>query len=47
MITTGIQIAITIAVAGDNSIAPIFPTERITDSDQNRLTDDGDERITD
>ena len=47
MITNGIQIAIVIGVNGENSISPVFPNERITDLDDNRLTDDGYERITD
>jgi hypothetical protein len=46
----GIQIAIIIGVSGEtySSINPILPNERVTDIvEENRLTDDGDERITD
>jgi len=43
----GIQIAIIIGVEGNNPISPVYPDERVTDLDENRLTDDGDERITD
>ena len=45
---TGIIIGILIGVQGDNPIPPIYPNERVTDDDdENRYTDDGDERITD
>lgn len=47
MITNGIQIAIIVGVTGENSISPVYPNERVTDIEENRLTDDGDERITD
>jgi hypothetical protein len=43
----GIQIAIIIGVEGNNPISPVYPDERVTDLDENRLTDDGDERIID
>lgn len=44
----GIQIAIMIGVSGDNSKAPVYPNERVTDIlEENRLTDDGYERIID
>ena len=44
----GIIIGIIIGVDGNNPISPIYPDERVTDIlEENRLTDDGDERITD
>lgn len=43
----GIIIGIIIGVEGENPISPIYPNERVTDIEENRLTDDGDERITD
>lgn len=43
----GIIIGIIIGVDGENPISPVYPNERITDDEINRLTDDGDERITD
>jgi len=44
----GIQIAIIIGVDGNNPISPVYPNERVTDIlEENRLTDDGYERITD
>jgi hypothetical protein len=44
----GIYIGIIIGVDGNNSISPIYTDERVTDIvEENRLTDDGDERITD
>jgi len=43
----GIQIAIIIGVEGNNPISPVYPDERVTDLDENRYTDDGDERIID
>jgi hypothetical protein len=43
----GIIIGILIGAQGDNPISPVYPDERVTDADDNRYTDDGDERITD
>jgi hypothetical protein len=44
----GIHIGIIIGISGDNPISPVYPDERVTDIvEENRLTDDGDERITD
>ena len=43
----GIQIGVAICISGDNIISPVFPNERVTDDDENRLTDSNDERITD
>jgi hypothetical protein len=44
----GIQIAIIVGVSGENCISPVYPDERVTDIlEENRLTDDGYERITD
>ena len=44
----GIIIGIIIGVDGNKSISPVYPDERVTDIvEENRLTDDGDERIID
>jgi len=44
----GIQIAIMIGISGENSDTPVYSNERVTDIvEENRLTDDGYERITD
>lgn len=43
----GIIIGIIIGVEGENPISPVYPDERVTDSDENRYTDNGYERIID
>jgi hypothetical protein len=44
----GIIIGIIIGVDGENPISPVYSDERVTDiTEENRLTDDGYERITD